>query len=204
MSKKSPRIAVAISGSGRSLENLTRHQNNGYEVAAVISSSTSCPGFAIARSLALPIFVADFRHMPSGGEGAEILFAWLAQHQIKLVALAGFLKPFPCRKDWNNRVINIHPAQLPKFGGKGMYGMKVHRAVLAAGERESGATIHFVNEIYDSGAIIAQSKIAITAQDTTESLANRVFISECQMYPVDITEILTGKLPFADGKIRHF
>jgi formyltetrahydrofolate-dependent phosphoribosylglycinamide formyltransferase len=195
LDKNSKRIAIAISGSGRTLENLVHQQLNaaGYQVSAVISSSLTCPGFAVARNLSLPLFVADFSHLTSASEGAAILFNWLAEKEISLVVLAGFLKKFPCNEDWNNRIINIHPALLPKYGGQGMYGMNVHRAVLAAGEQETGATVHFVNQNYDSGAIIAQSKVPVNPQDTCETLAARVFASECELYPKIITKLLVDR-----------
>jgi folate-dependent phosphoribosylglycinamide formyltransferase PurN len=206
MNKRLKKIAVAVSGSGRTLEHLARHQGNrrDFEVAAVIASRTNCPAFAIGRSLSLPVMVADFTDLSQDSEVAKYLYDWLDRHDIAMVALAGFIKAFPCRKDWNHRIINIHPALLPKYGGKGMYGMNVHKAVLAAGERESGATVHFVDESYDSGAIIAQSRVAIAPQDTYESLANKVFASESQMYPAVIADLLAGRLPLEGGKIKIF
>ena len=206
MAELSKKIAVAVSGSGRSLENFALFQNvqGGYQVAAVIASSANCPAIAIAKSFALPVFIGNFPLAAVGNQSLAHLFDWLRELDIQLVALAGFLKPFPCSKDWHDRIVNIHPALLPKYGGKGMYGMNVHRAVLAAGDPESGATVHFVNEQYDSGAIIAQSKVAVTPEDSAETLAANVFASECEMYPQVIAGLLAGSLPLPAGKVKIY
>ena len=107
--------------------------------------------------------------------------------------LAGYLKkiPGPLVAHFPNKIVNIHPALLPKFGGKGMYGMHVHKAVKAAGEKESGLTIHFVNEHYDEGAIIRQERVALFPEDTPEEIANKVLQLEHQYYPEVIEQVLT-------------
>jgi folate-dependent phosphoribosylglycinamide formyltransferase PurN len=110
------------------------------------------------------------------------------------VALAGFLKIYPVKPDWAKRVVNIHPALLPKFGGKGMYGDFVHAAVLNAGERASGCTVHFVDDHYDEGRILAQATVEVLAGDTPETLAARVFAAECRLYPDALARIVRGEL----------
>ncbi|HWV66206.1 formyltransferase family protein, partial [Chitinophaga sp.] len=118
----------------------------------------------------------------------------LKELQIDLVVLAGFLWKIPANlvQAFPNRIINIHPALLPKFGGKGMYGHFVHEAVIAAGEKESGITIHFVNEKYDDGETILQERIIVTPEDTPESVARKVQALEHQWFPVIVERLLTG------------
>ncbi len=112
-----------------------------------------------------------------------------------LIALAGYLKLWQIPEKYLGKVMNIHPALLPKYGGKGFYGMRVHNAVLNAGEKESGCTVHFANNEYDSGPIILQKKVQIFANDTAETLKKRVFKQECLAYPEAINL-------FADGRLR--
>ena len=118
----------------------------------------------------------------------------LAEHRVTFIALAGFLWLVPpyLVQAFPGRIVNIHPALLPKFGGKGMYGMNVHRAVKAAGEQESGPTIHFVNEHYDEGAIIFQAKTKIDPEDSAEEIAAKVLRLEHEHYPRVIGEVLNA------------
>lgn len=185
------RIAVAVSGSGRSLQNFLRHQSSehGYQVVAVIASRSDCLGVSIAREAGLPVFVEDFSPIRIK-EITPRLYAWLTELEVDLVALAGFLKLFPLHGDWEKRVINIHPALLPRFGGHGMYGDRVHKAVLASGDTQSGATVHFVNERYDEGAQIAQAIVPILSGDNVQTLGARVFAAECELYPRVVNQLL--------------
>lgn len=196
------RIAVAVSGSGRSLANFLHHQPElgSYTIAAVIASRPNCYGVTIAHEHNLPTFIGSFtqEHLPLVGEG---LYDWLAEIGIDWIALAGFLRPFPLDHRWEKRVINIHPALLPAFGGRGMYGDHVHRAVLAQKETQTGATVHFVNEHYDDGAIIAQITVPVAANDTVASLADRVFAAECRLYPHTLDLLLKGELPLPQGHV---
>lgn len=182
---KPKRIAVAVSGSGRTLENLMRHQEH-YVVAAVIVSNQTCRGFRIAQEAKLPIFHDSFA---SQVIVKDKMFAWLEKQDIDFVALGGFLKQFPVVPSWEGRIFNIHPALLPKFGGKNMYGHKVHSAAIAANEKVSGATVHVVNEIYDDGPIISQGSVTIDKNETPESLADKVFKVECILYPRTLNEL---------------
>ncbi len=155
------KIAVAVSGGGRSLENLLRlQQEYGYSVEAVIASCPDCRAVEIAKNANLDVFVGDF----STSEISDVLFDWIEERAIGLVVLAGFLKRFPTPKNWNNQIINIHPSLLPKHGGKGMYGSNVHKAVVANGDSQSGATVHFVNQVYDDGKIISQITVILPKQ----------------------------------------
>ena len=192
---KKIRIAVGVSGAGRSLQNLIEKQNNyPYSVEMILSSSPKAGANNLAERFHLPLLVLDFSH---GHESQvrEAVYAALEAHKIDLVVLAGFLKLFPVKDTWNGRIINIHPALLPKFGGLGMYGRHVHDAVLKTGETLSGATVHFVNSKYDEGSLIAQIKVPVMVRDTPESLGQRVFAAECRLLPAAVGGLAEGRLP---------
>lgn len=189
-----PPVAVGVSGGGRSLENFLKRPHPDFQIGGVIASRPDCRAVDVAQEAGLPVFIGDFG-AASRPRTSEDLYAWLSQHRIQWIALAGFLRIFPVRKDWTARVVNIHPALLPKFGGKGMYGDHVHAAVLASGEKKSGATIHFVDDHYDEGKVIAQTEVDVRPGDTVDTLAARVFAAECQLYPEVLAKIVRGELP---------
>ena len=124
------------------------------------------------------------------------------------IVLGGFLKLFPTdfstTHPWRDNIINIHPSLLPKFGGKGMYGDKVHKAVIASKEKKSGATVHFVNAKYDEGSIISQCEVPVFSDDCHESLGRRVFDAESFLYPQTLAALVNGKLPLSSGKAKNF
>ena len=175
------RIAVAISGRGSNLAALLAALPPGApaKVALVLSNRADAGGLEVARENSVPTMVlAD----PADSS------AWidaLSQHQIDLVVLAGYLKlvPAPVVHRYRGRIINIHPALLPAFGGPGMYGHRVHEAVLANGASVSGATVHLVDEIYDRGAILAQARVPVLPADTPDTLAERVLAVEHRLLP---------------------
>ena len=175
------RIAVAISGRGSNLAALLAALPPGAPaiVALVLSNRADAGGLEVARENSVPTMVlAD----PADSS------AWidaLSQHQIDLVVLAGYLKlvPAPVVHRYRGRIINIHPALLPAFGGPGMYGHRVHEAVLANGASVSGATVHLVDEIYDRGAILAQARVPVLPADTPDTLAERVLAVEHRLLP---------------------
>jgi len=196
-------IAVAISGGGRSLANLLEHERTGkakYRITCVITSKSDCKGVSIAEEAGLPVFFHRFplQHDPELNLQLE---SFLIKHQATWIVLAGFLRPIPVLPMWASKIVNIHPALLPKFGGKGMYGHNVHRAVLTNKEKTSGATVHFVNEKYDEGAIIAQVIVEVKKEDTIETLAERVFAGECKLYPAVLNDLISGSLPQAQNKV---
>lgn len=201
-SKKIP-IAVAVSGGGRSLKNLIARESSApWTVAAVISSSPDCGAVGFTQDLGRPLLICDFsKH--SREKTTEKLVEFLYKHHIEWIVLAGFLKLFPSLSPYHNRVINIHPALLPKFGGKGMHGHHVHEAVLAANELTSGATVHFVNERYDEGEAIAQIEIKVRPGITADQLAADVFAAECKLLPWALTELCEGRLPIANGGVKR-
>ena len=174
------RIAVAISGRGSNLEALLHALEPGApaEVALVLSDR-SAPGLDLARARQIPAVV-----LTDSADGDEWL-ALLGQHRIELLVLAGYLKLVPSVVIGRYRgcILNIHPALLPDFGGKGMYGRRVHQAVLDSGARESGATVHLVDEAYDHGATLAQARVPVLPGDTPERLAERVLQQEHRLLP---------------------
>ena len=121
----------------------------------------------------------------------------MQRHEVEVICLAGYMKKLGAEvlTAYEGRILNIHPALLPKFGGQGMYGMRVHEAVLAAGERESGATVHLVDEEYDHGQILAQEKVPVKAGDTPETLQKRVLAVEHRLYAVTLARIAAGEIP---------
>lgn len=194
------KIIVALSGTGRTLQNLLDHQDK-YEVIGVISSNETCYGNEIAKQHNLPLFLAKFipKTLVEDGKNLE---KWLLGLKPSFIVLAGFLKIFPIFSPYSeNRIINIHPALLPKYGGKGMYGDNVHKAVSESGEDLTGATVHFVNENYDEGKIIAQIKVSIQPNQNYEIIAKEVFKNESILLPKVIEGLIEGSLPLADSKI---
>ena len=178
------RVAVLASGSGTNLQAILDHFDSlgaGRPAEVVLVASDRAGAFALERARQRGIATAVIAHPADG----TALRALLESHRADLVALAGYLKLVPAAvaRRWRGAIVNVHPALLPRFGGAGMYGRHVHEAVLAAGERESGATVHFVDEAYDRGAIIAQERVSVEPGDTAESLAERVLAVEHRLYP---------------------
>lgn len=165
------------------MEAIVRACNEGrlpMEVACVIAPSMEAPALERARSRNVPMRVIE----AADERFADELLAVLQQERVDLLCLAGYMRLLPAKvvRAMPNRILNIHPALLPKFGGKGMYGMRVHEAVLASGETETGATVHFVNERYDEGAVLLQKRVPVEEGDTPESLAARVLPVEHETY----------------------
>lgn len=182
-------IAIFASGSGSNAENIAHYfENKLYDsVTLILTNNPEAGVINRARKLQIPIFVFTKEQLSSG-----FLLDVLHRQEIDFIVLAGFLKLVPAEiiKAYPKRIINIHPALLPKYGGKGMYGDRVHRAVKAAGEEETGITIHFVNEEYDDGDIIFQVKEKIRKKDTPEDIAKKVHKLEYMYYPEVIEDLL--------------
>jgi phosphoribosylglycinamide formyltransferase-1 len=175
------RVAVAVSGRGSNLEALLRALRPGApaRVVLVLSDSAEAPALYRAREHSVPS-----EALADPADPTEWL-VHLDRHQVDLVVLAGYIKLVPAAvvAPYRDRIINIHPALLPDFGGKGMYGKRVHEAVLASGARESGATVHLVDEVYDRGAVLAQVRVPVLPGDTVERLAARVLEAEHRLLP---------------------
>jgi phosphoribosylglycinamide formyltransferase 1 len=192
--QKKIKLAVGVSGSGRSLANLLENQGKHFSVSLVFSSSPTAGANAIAERHGVPLMVLDFSNAFRNQTKVELYRAF-ENYGIDLVVLAGFLKLLPVVHGWQNRIINIHPALLPKYGGKGMHGRRVHEAVVDAGELTTGATVHFVNERYDDGNIIAQVKLPIVPTDSPDVVGQKVFQAECRLLPAVIAALAAGRLP---------
>jgi len=175
------RIAVAISGRGSNLEALLRVLVPGApaEIVLVLSDRAEAAGLSLAQARQIPTVVLA---EPQDG---ELWLSHLRAHAVDLLVLAGYVKLVPASviETYQGKVINIHPALLPAFGGKGMYGRRVHQAVLASGARESGASVHLVDERYDQGPVLAQARVPVLAGDTPERLAERVLEVEHRLLP---------------------
>ena len=192
------RIAVAVSGGGSNLQALLDSLPPGSPavVALVVSNKRSAGGLDRAEERGVP--TAVFTDPTSADEWLGLL----KQHRIDLIVLAGYLKLVPAGviSAFRGRILNIHPALLPAFGGPGMYGKRVHRAVLDAGAAESGCTVHLVDEVYDRGEILAQARVLVLPGDTVESLAARVLAEEHKLLPrvVLATAAAGHPVPLAD------
>jgi len=191
------RAAVLLSGSGRTLENFLDRIGDGslpIEIVAVVSSRSGVRGLDIAASAGLPAAVFRRRDHADVAAHNAAIHAWLEARAPDLILLAGYLCYY-VRPDWfDGRILNIHPALLPGYGGKGFYGDRVHAAVLEAGEIESGCTVHEVSDEYDAGRILGQARVPVEPGDTVHDLAARVFAAECELYPKMIGEVVAGRL----------
>jgi len=194
-------LAVLISGGGRTLVNLQERIVAGTlnaRIATVISSRVDVAGVQRARDVGLDPIVIERKGLDDEAFQTALT---AAVGNADLVCMAGFLSLWRIPNEMIGRVINIHPALLPDFGGHGMYGMKVHRAVLEAGKEESGCTVHFCDNIYDHGPILLQRKVPVLPSDTADDLAERVFGAECEAYPEAINLIAAGRVSIANGNI---
>ncbi len=183
-------IAVFASGNGTNAENIIRYFERHEPVCVSLVISNKQNAFVLERAKALSIPTKSYPK-DEWLNGDNILLT-LREYEIGFIVLAGFLAHVPIKllHAYPNKIINIHPSLLPKFGGKGMYGNFVHEAVIAAGESESGITIHYVNEHYDEGAIICQMKCSVLNGDTSDTLAERVHKLEYKYYPQVIERLL--------------
>lgn len=192
------RVAVAVSGRGSNLEALVRALGPGAaaEIVLVLSDRAAAAGLDRARARGIPTEV-----LGDPADGA----AWLGhlrRHRADLIVLAGYLRlvPAPVVAAYRGGIINVHPALLPAFGGKGMYGRRVHEAVLASGARETGATVHLVDEVYDRGAVLAQVRVPVLPGDTPDTLAERVLAVEHRLLPAAVLAAAAAgrPVPLAD------
>jgi formyltetrahydrofolate-dependent phosphoribosylglycinamide formyltransferase len=186
------RMAILISGGGTTMVNLAEQVRAGrlpVRIVLVASSRPDAAGLAKAAQLGLPTAVVNRKEFDTVEKFSDAMWKKVRESGAEIVALAGFLSLLKIPADFDHRVLNIHPALLPKFGGKGMYGRHVHEAVLAAGEKESGCTVHFADNEYDHGRVILQRRCPVLPGDTAETLAARVFEQECIAYPEAIRRV---------------
>jgi phosphoribosylglycinamide formyltransferase 1 len=191
-------LAFLISGGGRTLQNFIELIEGGEldaRLRVVISSNRRAQGLERAEAAGIPTAAIERRRFETGEAFSEAITAVLDQHPIDLVVLAGFLQLYLFPERFRGRVLNIHPALLPKFGGRGMYGHRVHEAVLAAGETESGCSVHVADHEYDHGPVILQKKVPVYPDDTPDTLAARVFEAELEAYPEAVRMFAEGRIP---------
>jgi formyltetrahydrofolate-dependent phosphoribosylglycinamide formyltransferase len=186
------RGAVFASGGGTNFQALLDHQEPGgsWEIVLLIADRPEAGAIGRAETANVATAVVPTKGRALDEVGGEML-GLLEAHAVDVILLAGYLKLVPpgVVAAYPGRILNIHPALLPAFGGKGMYGMNVHRAVLEAGVPESGATVHFVDEEYDEGRILAQRRVPVEVGDTPETLAARVLMVEHQLYPAAVDHL---------------
>ena len=191
-----PVLAVLLSGGGRTLSNLIERSRSGHlpaRVGVVVSSVADAGGLEIARQSGIPAAAVIRKDFDSDQAYSDAIFREIEPYDPSLVILAGFLRKLAVPPRWEGRILNIHPALLPEMAfasGRGFYGDRVHRAVLESGQPVSGATVHLVDNGYDTGMVFMRQTVPVEAGDTVESLAARVFAAECQLYPRAIAAYL--------------
>jgi formyltetrahydrofolate-dependent phosphoribosylglycinamide formyltransferase len=199
------RLAVLLSVGGTTLQNLVDRIADGRlraEIAVVVSSKADALGLNRALQASIPAFVVERKACASREEFGARIFDHCRQADVDLVCLAGFLQLLPIPDDFRNRVLNIHPALIPAFCGKGYHGLAVHRAALEMGVKVSGCTVHFADHEYDHGPIVAQRVVPVLDDDTPEDLAARVFAAECEAYPEAIRWFAEGRLSIEGRRVR--
>lgn len=181
-------IAVLISGGGSNLKSLIDNQKEYYKINVVIADR-DCGGLNIAREANIDAVLIDRKEYKE--KLSKKIDEELKKYNIDLIVLAGYLSIVDSYfiSKWKNKIINIHPSLLPKFGGKGMYGMKVHEAVIKNKEKESGCTVHYVTEMVDGGDIIMQNKVNVLEDDTPEILQKRVLVEEHKILPATVIKL---------------
>lgn len=198
-------IAVLISGSGSTLRNLLELSAQGLldaRVAGVVASR-DCSGLNHAREFGVPCAIVKRGKPFDAAEFSSRVTAQLDEWQPGLIVFGGFLSLYLPAPQYQNRAINIHPALLPSFGGRGMHGDHVHDAVLSSGARITGCTVHLVSEEYDAGPIVAQKAVAVREDDTAETLGARVRRAERELYPIVINWFAAGRVSLdSSGRVR--
>ncbi len=189
------RLAVFCSGTGSNFKALHRaitEKQIDAEFVLCISNRSQCGASVYAQIHGIPVLHIRENQFPDHESFSAAMLSALKEHGIDYLILAGYLRKIPdlVVDAYRDRIVNIHPALLPKFGGEGMYGMRVHTAVLAAGDTESGATVHLVDEVYDRGRILMQQSVPVLPGDTPETLAARVLACEHELYPRALEKLL--------------
>ena len=202
-------LQLAVLGSGRGsnfqaiLSTIQRGELKGVSIKLVISNNSAAGILEIARTHGLPALHISQKQFVTEVDFVDAMLHALRAHSVNFIVLAGYMKRLHPRMvaTYKNRVINIHPALLPEFGGEGMYGMHVHRAVLAAGRPVSGATVHIVDEEYDRGLIVLQRQVTVAPGETPESLAAKVLAVEHGLYPEAIRLFAEGRVTVTERSI---
>ncbi len=199
------RLAMLVSGGGTTLRNLLARIDAGQldaRVVTVVSSNPAARALEFARQAGVTTAVIERSKYPNVAAFSEAIWGHVRAAEPHLVTMGGFLKLVDIPPDYQNRVMNIHPALIPAFCGQGYYGPRVHQAVLDAGAKITGCTVHFVDQEYDHGPIILQAAVPVLEGDTAETLAARVFEAECELYPRAIKLFAEGKLRVEGRRVR--
>lgn len=196
---KKMNIAFFASHGGSNFQTIVENIQNGNinaNAALLISNNSDCFAFERAKKLSVPYKHISSALFADSQEFQNALLALLEEYKIDLIVLAGYMRKIPesIIQKYKNRILNIHPALLPKYGGQGMYGMFVHNAVHEAGDAISGATVHIVSEEYDEGRILKQESVKIESSDTPETIAEKVLAIEHKIYSETIKEIADGEI----------
>ena len=193
------KIAVFVSGGGsnfKAIHHQIQKREIPGEIVLVISNNPNCGAIEYANENSISHVIINETRYPNPYTRGELLIDTCLKAEINLICLAGYMKMLPPAfvKQYENKILNIHPGLLPEFGGKGFFGMRVHEAVINSGKRESGATVHFVDEIYDHGPIILQKKVEVLETDTAESLAARILKLEHELFPEVVKAFCENKI----------
>ena len=200
-------IVAFASGSGsnfKSIHNEIKIGKINAEIKLLVSNNPNAEVLSYANTEGIPMFIHNKNRFPGKIEFIDSLFSELKNANANLLVLAGYMKKIPDEivDHFERRIMNIHPSLLPKFGGKGFFGMNVHRAVIEENENQSGASVHFVNKIYDDGPILAQSSIEVKSGESPEELAKRVLIEEHKIYPEAIKAFCEKRILWKNNKPR--
>lgn len=199
------RIAVLLSGSGTTLQNILDRSAKGLldaQVVCVIASRADAFGLERARRAGIHAEAVPRKDFASSEAFGDAVWNEVRRHEPGLVVLAGFMSLLPIPRDFKDRIMNVHPALIPAFSGKGMYGHHVHEAVIEYGAKLSGVTVHFVDEEYDRGPVILQASVPVLEDDTADTLAERVQAEERELYPKAIQLFAEGRLRVEGRRVR--
>ncbi len=193
------RLAVFSSHSGSNFQSIIDAIKEGQlfaEIVCLITNNSDAYCIERAKQNNIPYYHISNKTHPDPILYEKAILDVLNINSTDLIILAGYMKIIPSSiiRAYKNRILNIHPALLPKFGGKGMYGMNVHQAVIKSGEKVSGATVHLVDEIYDNGRVLNQMQVEVSSSDNAETLAQKVLDVEHKLYPLTIQQIIEGKI----------
>jgi len=197
------RLGILISGGGTTFINLHDQIQGGYlnaEIACVVSSKSKAAGLQRAEEFGYPAHFIGRKKHDSDQSFSNAISALMLEHRVDLIVLAGFLKKYLPGPPFQERCLNIHPALIPAFCGKGFYGMNVHRAVWAKSCKISGCTVHLVNAHYDDGPIVVQKTVNLHDTDSPEDIRRKVFEKECEAYPEAIRYFIEDRIRFQDGR----
>ncbi|MBC8213939.1 MAG: phosphoribosylglycinamide formyltransferase [Candidatus Marinimicrobia bacterium] len=203
--KSTKRIVIFASGGGsnfRAIHSKIEDSIISAEIVLVVSNNPTCGAIEYAKNNGISTIIINSKGYPDKFGYLDAMRSSIRASTADLVVLAGFMKLIPKEivKEYTNKIINIHPALLPAFGGKGLFGMNVHKAVIESGAKYSGPTVHFVNEEYDKGSIIAQRIVSVFPDDSPEDLAKRVLIEEHKIYPEVVKAICENRIKISKNK----